>query len=262
MAAAQSAAPPTDEEGKSCPIDNAALAEEIMRGDLPRRSIPLLLSGAADGADTMFGKAALSAGQDVAHFLGPGNEPSAEAASSEQQKAIINVDEKVIYSETIAAALESAAKTRLTPLPEKWHDDWKTSSRNFLQVRRVDAVYCVCYRQPADDPPLDIGGGTGFSAQFYVDRFRDVVDARSGLGGEPAENCKLYLYDDGSKGWPGCKCVDATWHKWNVWDVRARTWVPLDGAPPAPTGVWAGIGGTRVSPDGERAINELFAPPA
>ena len=79
-----------------------------------------------------------------------------------------------------------------------------------------------------------------------------------GVGGEPADRCKLYFFDDGSKGWSGCKCVDATWHKWNTWDVSKEQWVPLQGKPPRPSGIWAGIGGTRLSKDGEAAIKELF----
>ena len=218
-----------------------------------------MLSGASPGADTLFGAAAGRAGHRVVHFLGPTNEPS-EAAAREQARSLCHVKKATIEHATVSGALRAAAVARLKPLPDAWAEEWYDSRRNFLQVRRADAVFAVGYRQPQSDPPLDIGGGTGFAAQFYVDRFRAARDAQSDLGGEPADGCKLYFYDDSSPGWSGCKIVPQTHKKWNAWDVRAQAWVPLSGKPPPPTGTWAGIGGTRLSPDGERAITALLAP--
>ena len=236
--------------------------------DLPERIVsqhwrdegaqPRMLSGASPGADTLFGAAAARAGHVVVHFLGPNNEPS-ETAAREQADSLCRVQRATIEHPSVTAALRDAAAARLKPLPDAWAEEWYDSRRNFLQVRRADAVFAVGYRQPSDDPPLDIGGGTGFAVQFYVDRFRAARDARSGLGGEPADRCKLYFFDDSSPGWSGCKVVPRTHKKWSAWDVRAQAWVPLSGKPPPPAGTWAGIGGTRLSADGERAITELMA---
>ena len=52
-------------------------------------------------------------------------------------------------------------------------DDWHESRRNILQVKEAGSVYAVGYRVPPDKetPPLDIGGGTGFACECYVNRF-------------------------------------------------------------------------------------------
>ena len=231
----------------------ASLAEQIVRGPVST-SKPLLLSGASDGADTLFGAAALRAGDDVVHFLGPGNAPS-EVARCEQAASLHAVKKELIEHPTIVAALRDAATARGESDVSAWYE----SSRNFLQVRRVCAVYAVGYRAPDPAPALDIGGGTGFAAQFYVDRFRPKVDSDSGLGGESVDQCQLYFYDDGTPGWAGCKVVEATHKKWSKWEITMQAWVPMQGSPPPrPSGLYAGIGGTRLSPDGERAIAQVY----
>ena len=104
---------------------------------------------------------------------------------------------------------------------------------SFVTVQRV---YAVAYRLPlqpnAPDarPDLDIGGGTGFACQLYVDRFshqrkqyecphgecvrgeelgQNAADDE-GEGPEEGSLCELYFYDDGSPGWSGCLIDPAT----------------------------------------------------
>ena len=72
-----------DEQGSE---DTAAGALLLARGEYPHgiagatSNRPLMLSGASDGADTLFGEHALRVGHGVVHVLGPSNEPSEEAA--------------------------------------------------------------------------------------------------------------------------------------------------------------------------------------
>ena len=209
-------------------------AEDPLRSD-----DPLLLSGASDGADTVFGAAALAAGHRAAHLLGPTNEPSVRAV---EDFAVYRVDEGALDDPRVVCALESAAAAR-REAPEAW----EASKRNYLQVCRAGAVYAVGYRQPGDVPALDVGGGAGFAAQFYVDRFLD------------GDGCRLFFFDDSpTDGWAGCKVVPATHGRWNAWDVDRETWTPLARPPPRPSGVYAGIGATRLSRDGEAAIEALY----
>eukprot|EP00443_Scrippsiella_acuminata_P026683 CAMPEP_0115241188 /NCGR_PEP_ID=MMETSP0270-20121206/38298_1 /TAXON_ID=71861 /ORGANISM="Scrippsiella trochoidea, Strain CCMP3099" /LENGTH=69 /DNA_ID=CAMNT_0002656195 /DNA_START=25 /DNA_END=231 /DNA_ORIENTATION=+ len=52
------------------------LAEEIVSGKLDRSwlTLPMLLSGACDGADETFGEMAMKCQHELVHFLGPGDE--------------------------------------------------------------------------------------------------------------------------------------------------------------------------------------------
>ena len=141
-------------------------------------------------------------------------------------------------------------------------EDWRDSRRNFVQVINADCVFAVAYRlnPAADTPTLDIGGGTGLAVQMYIDRFEP-------RGTEPAEECELYLYDDGAPGWAGCLKDPATHRKWSRWDCLRESWVPLDSPPKLPTRakrgdgtiLYAGIGGTRLDADyGEQAIASVM----
>ena len=179
---------------------------------------------------------ALRAGDDVVHCLGPGTAPS-EVARCEQAASLHAVKKELIEHPTIVAALRDAATARGESDVSAWYE----SSRNFLQVRRVCAVYAVGYRAPDPAPALDIGGGTGFAAQFYVDRFRPKVDSDSGLGGESVDQCQLYFYDDGTPGWAGC-CGGNAQEMVQVGDHDGGRQC---GSPPRPSGLYAGIGGTR-----------------
>ncbi len=135
--------------------------------------------------------------------------------------------------------------------------EWNGSRRNWFQVRRADAVYVVAYRSnPSPETPrLDIGGGTGWACQWYIDRFLP--------GGEDPKKCKLYFYDDGAPAWPGCLKDLDTHRKWNQWNIELNKWEPVPGgSPPPPQGFYAGIGGTILDKDyGEKAIRDLYQQP-
>jgi len=111
----------------------------------------------------------------------------------------------------------------------------------------VQAVYAVAYRMlpSASTPRLDIGGGTGFACSFYTDRFKH--------GQEDPATCRLYLFDEGTK-----LQDPETQQRWNAWDTATETWQPMTCLPPKPSGIYAGIGASRISPAGAKAIEELF----
>ena len=215
---------------------------------------PLLLSGAAEGADTAFGEAAMEqCGHEVAHILGPSNRPS-EEATRQQSHTLVGVSDQVLQSPIVDIIFRKCANSRLSKAAlETAHEDCYASRRNILQVKEADSVYAVAYRLPPSDdtPRLDVGGGTGFACECYVNRF--VLD-----GEEDPSHCRLYLFDDGDPAWPGCLKDPATHRKWSQWEPQRKVWTPLYGQPPTPSGVYAGIGATRLTDWGLRAIKELF----
>ena len=216
--------------------------------------VPLLLSGASPGADTEFGEAAMRLGHEVAHFLGPNNEPSPEATQTQTAK-LLDVSDDVLEGEAVGSVFRKTVHTRFAgDALDTADEDWKDSRRNVLQVMRADVVYAVAYRSLPEEgsPALDIGGGTGFACECYANRFR-------GDGGEDPSGCRLYLFDDGDPNWPGCLKDPLTHRKWSRWDSLQEVWSPLEGAPPTPSGVYAGIGSTRLTEWGVRAIHELMA---
>ena len=230
------------------------LPQDILDGS-PIGAAPLMLSGASEGADTAFGRCALAAGHTSAHILGPRNVPSAECVSS-QADALYRVGDELLDSEEISAALERASRLRLGA-SSRMSGDLRDSRRNYLQVRRAELCLCVAYRLPpsAEAPALDIGGGTGWAAQWYADRFRP-------RGAEDPSLCQLYLFDDGDPSWPGCHVDERTHRRWSKWCVEEGAWSPLAKGelPPRPATarVYAGIGSTVLSTEGEQAIAALF----
>ena len=76
---------------------------------------------------------------------------------------------------------------------------------------------------------------------------------------EDPATCKIYFFDDGAPGWPGCRKDPATHRKWNRWDLANSRWEPLEGLPPPPSGIYAGIGATILSKEyGEAAIKAVM----
>lgn len=218
---------------------------------------PLCFSGACEGADQRFGACALQAGHTVAHLMGPRNVPSKECVAT-QADSLFNVPDALLDDPIITAALEKAVVVR-AGIGSRIHGELRDCRRNFLQVRQAEAVICVGYRlRPSETektPVLDIGGGTGWAAQWYVDRFQPS-------GTEDPSGCHLYLWDDSDPGWDRCLVDPATHRRWSRW--RGEKWVPLAlGEHPPALGslqMYAGIGATILSAGGEAAIRALYAP--
>jgi len=261
-------------ESIAIPFWPPEVAEQLAHGTLRPSRGPVLLSGASEGADTIFGEEALRVGHGVLHVLGPRNEPSDEAAVGQAVHLVAAADE-LLDGPIVSAAFERAAEARGIAQSAAGDaglhgtlDDWRDSRRNFLQVRGADVVFAVAYRLNSSPtvPKLDVGGGTGLAVQLYVDRFQP-------RGPEPAANCRLYMYDDGAPKWGGCLKDPETHRKWNRWDALGECWQPLnsmpvDAVPPLPTSgsststpmVYAGIGGTLLDAAyGVKAIQGLFA---
>jgi hypothetical protein len=133
--------------------------------------------------------------------------------------------------------------------PEGMHN----SRRNYLHVRRADAVYAIGYRMLPDGstPSLDIAGGTGVACTFYLDRFQH--------GGEDASSCQLYFFDEGGEAFDeGTFATDsATLHRWSKWDPIRERWQPMRTLPPLPSGLYAGIGASKLGPRARKAVQEL-----
>jgi hypothetical protein len=129
------------------------------------------------------------------------------------------------------------------------------SRRNYLHVRRADAVYAIGYRMLPDGstPSLDIAGGTGVACTFYLDRFQH--------GGEDASSCQLYFFDEGGEAFDeGTFATDsATLHRWSKWDPIRERWQPMRTLPPLPSGLYAGIGASKLGPRARKAVQELYA---
>ena len=182
---------------------SADLHERVLEGRAALgarvRGRTVLLSGASDGADTLFGALALRQGHEVVHFLGPQNVPSA-AARDGQPDTLYPLSEQALQCEQVNEIVGAIHRVRHPDVSvEAFEAEWRDSRRNVFQVQSADAVYAVAYRSApaADTPALDIGGGTGWACQCYVNRFKPEGSA------DPAA-CRLYLYDDGAPGWSGC----------------------------------------------------------
>jgi len=247
-----------------------SLAERIVLGDVNRASLgplPMLLSGAREGADETFGEMAMAQKHQLVHFLGPGDEEWASAKAKETQKdAFEHVRKELLEGAIVSEAFGKAGESRV--LGSQRTPDWEArvadmaARRNFLQVRCADAVYVVGWRlehgkdqftgrsdvAPDETPLLDVGGGTGWACQWYVDRFRD--------GGEDPTRCKLFFFDDAGPPW--ALKGQATEGKWSRWNCTEKVWEPLEHHPPKPSGLYAGIGSTQLSHRAEYAIRSLY----
>ena len=228
------------------------LAARILSGELDAsrlvRDRSMMLSGGADGADTAWGEYALEAGYEVVHFAGRMNSLSDEV-KRRQKHCVFRVPDKVLMHPAVTAALARAGEA-LLPDEDRagdWQADWIESRRNLLQVCRADAVYAVGDREGS--ARMNIRGGTGFAARFYLDRFEH--------DGEDPSQCELYFYDENVKG----DAYPRTRRKWSRWDVESETWTPLRGLPPRPVGLWTGIGASSMGDVGRRQIAKLLLQP-
>lgn len=257
-----------EEDKRIPPYAPKDLAERIVDRSLVKEplQLPMLISGGCAGADDTFGEEAMKAGHSVVHMLGPGDEEwCSDKAKAEQSSAFYDVSGELLDGPIVTKAFQKASDSRvlLTQRKEGWEQrvENMAAKRNLLQVNCADVVFAVGWRlQPGKDqftgredvdkketPVLDVGGGTGWGCQWYVDRF----------GKEDADECKLYFFDDGGPPW--ALQDELTSGKWNRWDVQNECWVPLHGDPPPPAGLYAGIGGTRLSEKATEVIHALYS---
>jgi hypothetical protein len=100
--------------------------------------------------------------------------------------------------------------------------------RNYYQVNAAEAVYAIAN---IDDDGM-VSGGTSWAVQMFLDRFTE--DKRA-----------AFVFDQNSEGW-------------FTWDAG---WVGIDN-PPAPGGVYAGIGSRELTQNGKDAIRNLYGYPS
>eukprot|EP00966_Prymnesium_polylepis_P311773 7204160-Prymnesium_polylepis.1 len=100
-----------------------------------------MLSGASDGADTLFGALAMQCNHKVVHFLGPRNSPS-KIATESQPGTLYRVGDDTLESEQVNRIVDSIRQVRYSrqyPSREAFEADWRDSRRNVLQVSAADA---------------------------------------------------------------------------------------------------------------------------
>jgi hypothetical protein len=184
----------------------------------------ILLSGGAEGADTVFSKAASAAKHQVVHWTFEGHKPKL-------RKGLYQLTDAHLTSADLS--LRRANKGLLRSFPTKSEHTNNLLRRNHFQVRWSESVYAVS-KFSTDASMLRVAGGTAWACQLYVDRF--MYDQ------EPMSLCKLYLFDQTSQ----------AWYQWD------KVWSKMITAPPTPTGVYAGIGSRDMTEAGIAAINALY----
>lgn len=179
------------------------------------------MSGGAKGADAQWGMTAGKAGHSVIHWSYAGH----KAFAPETEIVRLTQDQLDLADPALYRANETLKRTVPTWKP------WLCNllRRNYYQVKWTQAVYGV--GQLVDGK---VDGGTAWATQMYLDRFsRD---------GEDHALCQLYFFDQ-------------TLGAWFSWE---GCWRALGGAPPAPTGIWTGIGSRDLRSNGKEEIRTLM----
>lgn len=183
----------------------------------------ILLSGGANGADTLFSEKASVAGHTVVNWI----------FSGYKSKMTANLYKLTVdHLEQADLPLARANKSLLRSFPTKSEQTNNLLRRNFYQVRWSESVYAVS-KFNQDNSMLKIDGGTAWACQMYADRF--LFDR------EPFELCKMYFFDQ----------ITEQWFQWN------KIWSKID-EPPTPSGIYAGIGTRKLNSAGKRAIESLY----
>ena len=181
----------------------------------------ILLSGGAAGADTEFGKVALNAGHQVVHWSFKGHK-------SKNNVSILNEEQLKEADPYLIRANKGVVRT----FPAASEHTNNLLRRNYYQVKWSSSVYAIS-KFTNDSSMLGVYGGTAWAVQLYVDRF--LYDQK------PFDQCQLFLFDQTS----------SKWFKWN------RSWIEIE-KPPAPQGIYAGIGSRELTKAGIAAINSLY----
>lgn len=184
------------------------------------------LSGAAKGADTLFGKCAERMGHDVVHFGFAGMETHG------------NEHVKVLTCTELEAAdgpVRRAAESLRRNTPTKPYVS-NLIRRNFYQVKTAERVYAVSRWNQRSKISFvttegELGGGTGWAVQMALDlRVPEVYFFA-------IERRQWYMYRYGD---------------------HHGSWERLTATPPKPFGRYAGIGSRDLGKDGEDAIQSLY----
>lgn len=131
----------------------------------------------------------------------------------------------------LSVPLLAEANFALRKANQTLHRRYPTSSlfvdsllqRNFYQIVFADS----CYAVSKIDKSGRVAGGTAWAVQMFLDQ-------------RPGQPCYVY-----------CQRQSA----WFAWDGG---WAKLAGQPPAPSGLWAGVGSRELSTAGRLAIQEVL----
>lgn len=125
--------------------------------------------------------------------------------------------------------LSKAAKSIKRPWPgNRSHMVKSLLRRNYYQVAWSEALYGVGTIKDGL-----VQGGTGWAVQMFLDRFE--IEAQF-------QPINLFFYEQNEE----------NWYQW------IGGWKALEGTPPVPTGIWAGVGTRDLNDAGKWAIRELL----
>jgi hypothetical protein len=176
------------------------------------------LSGGARGADTVWSMSAKAAGHDVIPFGFKGMK-SEEPIWVLKQEVLNEVDE---HLEVVSKQLE---RGRGFPYSSDYVNN--LLRRNYFQVKDSERVYAVA----PIDKEKGIEGGTAWAVHLAV----------------KLKIKEIYIYNLKENAWRKLKFSD-----YNLFAL-------LEGCiPPKPHGIYTGIGSREITPEGIKAIKDLY----
>ncbi len=123
--------------------------------------------------------------------------------------------------------------------------------RNYYQIKYSSFLYAVSF---VDDSKIGgtsvaVEGGTAWACQMFLLSYIDTIQKPRGA----AVAIPMYLYDMKSCGW---------YRGYASFDSESKfcqfQWRAMDCRPPAPFGVYTGIGSRKITTDGRGAIEQLY----
>jgi hypothetical protein len=188
---------------------------------------PICLSGGAEGADLQWGMCAGMAGHMVVHFNFRGH----RCKAPKQEQVCLTPEQLKEADDSLVLANERLQRS--FPTASEFVNN--LLRRNFYQIKDTQSVYAIVSIDPKGKPY----GGTAWAIQMFIDRHYGRA-------------CPVYAFDQEQD------C-------WFTWEGEDLGWVRLSEDPPAPTGVWTGIGTRNLQQNGKDAIRRLLgytpAPP-
>lgn len=181
----------------------------------------ICLSGGADGSDLQWAMMAGNLGHKVVHWSFQGHRSSAPSDD------VVQLNQQQL--EEADRFIERANRNVRRNWPSKSLFTNNLLRRNWYQVKDTGAVYAVGKMKGRE-----VEGGTAWAIQMYMDRF--IHD------GEPLSQCNLFFYDQNMNVW---------WQWRGSWEIRVSQ-------PPAPVGVWTGIGTRDLNFDGRWMIRKVM----
>ena len=172
----------------------------------------LLLSGGAEGADSLWDAFARHNRHDVIHW-----------SFSDHKSNLADVyqlSEVELAQATPFVVRANKTLKRRFPSSNPYVDN--LLRRNYFQIAETSAVYAMA--PFAMGQGLNIAGGTAWACQMYLDQF--VYDKRNW------KTCHLYLFEPNAL-------------RWFEWEVD--NWMPIE-RPPRPRTTYTGIGSRKLNP--------------